>query len=172
MKKLYFVRHGQSQANVDETFAGQSDTPLTSLGREQAKTAGKAARELHIDRIVSSPLSRAFDTAVIIAQTIGYPVSNIDINDLFKERNYGSLQGKAWGSQGEEDINGIAGVEPIESLLQRGRQAYQYLHDLPDDTVLVVAHGTFWRALRAAMHPDIPFIAGTEPRNAVVEELA
>src|SRR5581483_5723923 len=75
MKKLYFIRHGESVSNVERWHAGRIDTPLTERGRQQAREAGKKAKaqKLHFDLIVSSPLSRALETARIIAKEIGYP---------------------------------------------------------------------------------------------------
>src|SRR5882762_6928889 len=96
MKYLYFCRHGQSQLNLERIYAGQTDTPLTDLGREQAKLAGDRADGIQPDLIVSSPLVRALETAQIIAGEIGYPLGKIATNDIFKERSLGSLEGKSW----------------------------------------------------------------------------
>src|SRR5438094_3764353 len=113
MKQLYFVRHGQSKANVDRVFAGQSDTPLTVEGRNQAKAAGKAARGLGIDHIITSPLGRAHDTALLIALEIGFRVDKIELNSLLMERSYGSAEGTPWET--DLDIDGIVDVETIDS---------------------------------------------------------
>lgn len=61
--KIYFVRHGQSEANAAHIHAGQFDTPLTALGREQATEAGKHIANISFDKIYSSDLSRAKNTA-------------------------------------------------------------------------------------------------------------
>lgn len=95
MKRLYFIRHGQSVLNLEETYAGQLDTPLTDYGREQAKIAGMETALIGIDIIISSPLSRAYETAQIVAREIGYPEHDIITYDLLKERSLGSLQGKS-----------------------------------------------------------------------------
>lgn len=72
MKVVYFVRHGESRANVEKVFAGSRyDVPLTAAGLQQAKATGML-RDKPIDIIVSSPLQRAKQTAKCIAEEIGY----------------------------------------------------------------------------------------------------
>jgi probable phosphoglycerate mutase len=167
VRQLYFVRHGQSQANVDRVYAGQLDTPLTLLGREQAVIAGEAARELSIDHIISSPLSRTRDTALIIAETIDYPKDSIEYLDLLVEQGYGSAVGLSW----DEDISGYDDIETMESLAERAHMAYEYLKTLPQDVVLVVGHGTFWQKLYTTIHPDTVVSSKDEPANAQIVQL-
>lgn len=72
---IYFVRHGQSQANVDNVFAGpRLSAPLTTIGKKQAEAAGQRIldEKLRIGRIITSPIERAHETAQFIARTIGY----------------------------------------------------------------------------------------------------
>lgn len=152
MKKLYFIRHGQSVLNVQKRYGGRTDTPLTSEGRKQAKAAGKAAKGLGIDAIVSSPLSRAHDTAKIIAEEIGFNVADIEINDLLLERNFGSLETQLW----EEGLRleDIADVETADAVLERAHAMHKFIHSLNADTILIVAHGSIGRALRSVIMPD------------------
>ena len=69
-KKIYFTRHGETFWNVDNKICGATDIGLTERGNEQALAVGELIRsriesgEIHIDEIVASPLSRAFDTSV------------------------------------------------------------------------------------------------------------
>ena len=69
MKRLYLLRHGQTEFNVKKLVQGRCDSPLTDLGRQQA---GMAAAWLKVhnvipDKVVSSPLGRAMDTAGLVA---------------------------------------------------------------------------------------------------------
>src|SRR5579871_1222970 len=148
MKTLYFIRHGQSQMNVEKRFAGKTDTPLTEEGRQQAKSAGKKAKgqNLRIDLIVSSPLSRAHETARIIAREIGYPEGRIELNPMLAERNFGSLEGQLW--VGDLNMDGIADMETIDELLARAAEVIAWLKQLEPDNILVVSHGSLGRALR------------------------
>jgi probable phosphoglycerate mutase len=68
---IWFLRHGQSQANLEDRFAGRrDDSPLTDLGRSQALAAA-AALSPGISGIVCSPLRRATETAALIRRELG-----------------------------------------------------------------------------------------------------
>ncbi|HET9721961.1 MAG TPA: histidine phosphatase family protein [Candidatus Saccharimonadales bacterium] len=149
MKKLYFIRHGESEANKNKVFAGRWDIPLTEEGIRQAHRAGKSARELEIDCIVSSPLQRAKHTAEIIADEINYSREKIVISDLFSERDYGDLSGKLWSSVANIDFDMIPNIETTAELIGRADQAVRFLQALKSDNVLLVGHGTAGRAVRS-----------------------
>lgn len=158
MKHLYYVRHGLSEMNKQGLWSGSlSDTPLTDEGREQAKNVGDEliANSITIDYIIASPLSRAHDTAKIIAKTIGYPVKNIETNPLFVERHFGQLEGKPWAP--DLDLDGISEIETSDTLLHRAERALNYLESLPYDNILVVAHGSIGRAIRQHLFQDMPY---------------
>jgi broad specificity phosphatase PhoE/CTP:molybdopterin cytidylyltransferase MocA len=67
--KLILIRHGSTQRHREKIFLGQTDVPLSSKGRREAKAAGRelAAMNPHTDRIYTSDLSRASETAEIVA---------------------------------------------------------------------------------------------------------
>ncbi|MBQ8250012.1 MAG: histidine phosphatase family protein [Clostridia bacterium] len=67
MTRMIFVRHGQSLGNLERRFYGQTDGPLTDLGREQAGKTAEYLKDTHIDAAYSSDLSRAYETGKIIA---------------------------------------------------------------------------------------------------------
>jgi broad specificity phosphatase PhoE len=169
MKRLYFIRHGQSEMNVSGYYAGSSDTTLTQEGRIQAKHAGKAAKSIHIDYIVCSPLSRAHETAKIIAKEIGYPEDNIHINSLFVERDFGSLEGKPWSP--DLNIDGFADVETLDDMFHRAKLALEFLETIMADNVLVVSHGMFGRALRHHVMEDFPYTHPHRMGNAELIQL-
>jgi broad specificity phosphatase PhoE len=98
MKTVYFVRHGESEANVANLRSGSAHSvpiPLTQKGREQAKKAGKSLKNKNVDLIVSSPLIRTVDTARIVADAIGYDPKKVLTNPDFVERDFGIYDGKA-----------------------------------------------------------------------------
>lgn len=93
---IYFVRHGQSQANLQRVYAGQrDDSLLTRLGRKQAQAAGAdiLKRQFKIDQIISSPLIRASETAKIIADVIGLDSYKIQIDGRLSEYDMGDFSG-------------------------------------------------------------------------------
>lgn len=72
MANVILVRYGESVANGKGFFAGQLDIPLSDKGRQQANcVADYIAKKYQVDRIYSSDLSRAYDTAKPIAERVG-----------------------------------------------------------------------------------------------------
>lgn len=159
MKKLYFIRHGLSEANKAGIWSGHSETPLSREGREQARRAGRKAKDLSIDLIISSPLGRARETADIIAGEIGYPEDKIVVSELLKERSWGDLEGTPHSNaDGIEDLDMVPNIETSVQLISRAEKALRFLEGLPDEHILVVSHGTFGRALRHHILEDMPFV--------------
>lgn len=155
MKQLYFIRHGLSEFNKSGRWAGTSDTPLAPEGHEQAKQAGLQAKDqgLAFDIIIASPLSRAHDTAKHVAAHVSYPHKNIVMSDAVKERSYGALEGKRALRRGakyffdESSIDNVDKIETLEQLQVRADKFLEYLKTLDHDSILVVSHGAFGRAL-------------------------
>ena len=78
MTRLIFIRHGQSVANEQNRFAGQTDVPLTELGRAQAKCAAEyIVKREKIDKIYSSDLQRAHNTALPVSELTGIPINDV-----------------------------------------------------------------------------------------------
>ncbi|HWT56058.1 MAG TPA: histidine phosphatase family protein [Candidatus Microsaccharimonas sp.] len=155
MKHLYFVRHGLSEANIAGVWSGTMETPLSAEGKRQAKLAGQSAKGLGIDHIICSSLSRAHDTAKIIAEEIGYPVEKIELNSLLLERHFGQMEGQPY--QLDADVDGFIDVEARESVLERAKLTLEHLAQLNAQVVLVVSHGSFGRAFRHIITPEIPY---------------
>ena len=92
---LYLVRHGQSTGNERQLFFGANDHPLTKLGREQARQAAEKLKEVQFTRCVASPLSRAWDTAMICTEgRFVVPEACPAIG----EQDMGELEGLTWGA--------------------------------------------------------------------------
>lgn len=71
---LYLIRHGESEANREQYFAGQIDAPLTNLGHEQARRVATFFQNITVDAVYASDLSRAMDTARPAAELHGLPM--------------------------------------------------------------------------------------------------
>ncbi len=82
MKTVYFVRHGQSEANASQGLQWP-ESPLTEQGRSEARAVAERAQKLPVEAIVASPYARAKETAEIIGGKIGMPV---EFSELFVER--------------------------------------------------------------------------------------
>jgi ribonuclease H / adenosylcobalamin/alpha-ribazole phosphatase len=88
------LRHGQTHLSAERRFAGRGDIPLTGLGLEQAAAAAaRLAQRGDIDRVLTSPLQRARQTASAVAAAAGVPLA-VD-NDL-AETDFGSWEGMSF----------------------------------------------------------------------------
>ena len=78
MTRLILIRHGQSLANEQDRFAGQTDVPLTELGKMQARCAAEyIIKREKIDKIYASDLQRAHDTAFPVSELTGLPINDV-----------------------------------------------------------------------------------------------
>jgi uncharacterized phosphatase len=157
MTTIYLVRHGETDWNRARKIQGSTDIPLNDLGREQAATTGRLLARRPWDGIYASPLSRARETAQIIARETG--LGEPTLIPAIVERNYGTAEGMTG-----EDIDRmfpdgaeVPGRETREAVAERVIAA---LHELaaqhPGETVIVVAHGGVIRAVLNAVEPHAP----------------
>ena len=147
------LRHGQTNWNIDFRLQGVTDIPLNETGIEQARVAGrviaKAAEAGQVwDLILSSPLSRARDTAVMVGEAIG--IAGVSVEELLLERSFGEAEGlshEEWKSK-YNDTNHVPGGETVEQLEARSWVLLQRLLDHHEGkNVLTVSHGALIRTL-------------------------
>jgi probable phosphoglycerate mutase len=131
-RRLYLVRHGETERSAQHLYSGQADVPLTEEGRRQARRAGERLASVAVDAIWSSPLCRATDTAAAIAEATGAPVR---IDDRLIEVDYGELEGfdrpsardhfgeafERWRS--DPFACPLPAMEPLGDALERARMA-------------------------------------------------
>lgn len=147
---IYFVRHGESEANRDKVFAGKrADVELTDTGRSQAKQAGKEIREnnIVIDHVVCSPLKRTRETAKILVQEIGFSIEDIVYDDRIAEYDLGITTGKPVREITAEEIVSAEEAESPHHFLERIKQAFDEYSKIEGNT-LVVSHGGVSRMLK------------------------
>ncbi len=147
---FWYLRHGETDWNTQNLSQGNVDVPLNANGIAQAHAAAARLRERGIARIVASPLSRAQVTAEIVAAALGLAV---ELDAGLREVAFGEQEGRPMQPWFDDWIAGHftpAGAEPFMALRARAVAAVNRVldHPLP---VLVVGHGAFFRALRAAM---------------------
>lgn len=149
--RLGFIRHGQTNWNAEGRLQGSSDIPLNDVGRQQARDAVAVLGTDTWDAIVSSPLSRARETAEIIAAGLGIELGRS--YDALIERDYGQAEGMQDGDWEKLWPNKDGGgIEPLESVVARGRAAIdQIAADFPGKNVAVVCHGTIIRYTLSAL---------------------
>ncbi|MDO5744582.1 MAG: histidine phosphatase family protein [Micrococcaceae bacterium] len=149
--KIGFIRHGQTNWNAEDRLQGSSDIPLNELGKQQAREAVAVLGAGAWDVVVSSPLSRARQTAEIIASGLGLELGQC-YGEL-TERDYGQAEGlrveeseKLWPNKTG------GGIETLESVVARGRSAIERIAaDFPGRNVAVVCHGTIIRYTLSAL---------------------
>lgn len=148
---FWFLRHGETAWNALNLSQGRVDNPLNEAGLAQAQVAAALLKNRGIASIISSPLSRARVTAEICGEALGLPVS---FDEDLQECSFGVQEGQPIFS--EWFTNWVAGTftpegaESFPQLRQRSAIATnRVLTNVP--VVLVVAHGAFFRGLRAEM---------------------
>ena len=169
---LYFVRHGESEANRARVFAGQTDSPLTDQGRQQAEAVAAVLEPVAFDRIVTSDLSRTRETAEIIARRRGLAV---EIFPGLREIDAGSAVGRSF-----DELHGLPewddgrfvrweGGESLEAVLDRGlRVISELVAQGPGQTICVVGHGGITRILLSHFLGVLPHLDRYPGRNTAV----
>ncbi len=163
---VVFLRHGESEGNSQGVHQGQADFPLTPRGRAQAQALAQrwAAQGVTFDGIISSPLARAAQTALLVARALGFPEAQIQYDAVWQERDKGELTGLPFEqTAGTPPSSLFAPVgetgESLWEVYQRATEALRRLLQRPPGRYLVVSHGGIlnW-VLRAALSiPPQPY---------------
>lgn len=154
MTELYLVRHGETEWNLARRIQGSTDIPLNDTGRRQAaRTADLLARR-HFDAVLSSPLSRAAETADIIADRLGLPEPRRV--PAMVERRYGAAEGLDYRTIDARYPQGtpVPGRESREKVAARAVPALLALAaELPGRRLCVVTHGGVIRSVLNEVEP-------------------
>ena len=170
-QELLLVRHGESTANAKGIWQGQMEFPLSERGRAQASLAGHGLSRQPFEGLYSSPLSRAFETAEIIRDRMGFAGEVVPVEGL-SERNGGILEGHTWAEQErrnpelarkflaipEEERWALVGAETDEEVIARFEEALSSIRALHPGgaRIVVVSHGGVMRAfLRELFGPEV-----------------
>ncbi len=162
MKRLYLLRHGQTEFNVKKLVQGRCDSPLTDLGRQQAGMAATWIKSHNVvpDKVVSSPLGRAMDTARLVATELLGPDAAVEPCEGIIERCYGSFE------EGPHDALPTDVWDPGEDLVPFGGEGSRALQErmvgtltnLMDsegiEALLAVSHGSASRQFIKAAAPE------------------
>lgn len=162
MKKLYLLRHGQTEFNVKKLVQGRCDSPLTDLGRQQAQAAAAwlKAHGVVSDKVASSPLGRAMATASLVACELLGPDAAVEPCEGIIERCYGTFE------EGPHDALPTDVWDPGEDLVPFGGEGSRALQErmvgtLTNlmgsegiETLLAVSHGSASRQFIKAAAPE------------------
>jgi broad specificity phosphatase PhoE len=153
--RFWFMRHGESSGNVKGVPQGTTEHPLTDTGRDQARKAGAWLRGQKIDIIVSSPLSRARETAEIVADSagVGSPIivdelTEIDTGILtnFPWKDIPARHPRAYRDFMKDGWEGVEGAERAAALAARAEAGWRVLfHRYAEGRrgILTVSHAGF-----------------------------
>lgn len=139
--KIYLVRHGETDWNIERRYQGIENIPLNNKGITQAKVCGKALLKEKFDAVYTSPLSRAYDTAKLIVTE--WNQTNVHVDERLIERDFGLVSGLLPEKRAEFMESGEdAKMEPFENLVKRVMEALEeYRQKYKDGQILVVTHG-------------------------------
>ena len=158
MRAFYFLRHGETDWNVQGRMQGHTDIPLNATGEAQAIRAAQALVGLGVTRLISSPLLRARRTAEVAAEALQLPLT---FDETLKERTFGSFEGQITA-----EVRATHGLRPAQSISEilppdaepwpaTKARALEFTERLlgayPTDTLLFVSHGAVFRALYEAL---------------------
>ena len=173
--KLYILRHGETTLNAKGVMQGRVDEPLNENGRDLAARTGRGMRGIRFDACISSPLSRAVETAEIVLRESGSDVP-IRIDERLIEMSFGDVDGRKISEMGEEsmlfflDPFHFPGFPNGESIPQLCERTQPFLRELiaRDDgkTYLISTHGCAMRAMTNGLMEDpADFWLGHAPYN-------
>jgi len=157
MKRLILVRHGQTEANLNRRLQGQSNGALTSKGEQQAEELALHLKDMAIDRILSSDLRRAEDTAAALAKH--HDIKPITMH-ILREWNCGKLDllpAEALKDALDQSNQPLPDFRPEggETLREVRQRAAAFLQDVQSRyeelNVLVCSHGDFIRMLMSLL---------------------
>ena len=178
MGTLIAVRHGQSQWNLENRFAGWTDVPLTDRGQNDAQLCAEALKEFSFDIAFTSRLQRATGTLDVLLDTL-HQTPEVIYDSALNERHYGDLQGlnkaETAKKHGEEQVqlwrrsfhtrppNGES-MEDCERRTWPFFTHYILPHLAEGKTVLIAAHGN-------SMRPIVKNLEGLDPDTTASLEI-
>jgi broad specificity phosphatase PhoE len=182
---IYLVRHGQTEFNVAGRHHGWIDSPLTQLGRAQARNAGQALAKLVSSESVVmfvSPMGRAIETAAIISQEAGI-LTPATVDCDLREIGMGSAEGltepemaRLWPER-QSTLSGkhmSLQAPDGETLVELGKRLSRALSRIiaaPANAKVIVSHGVAGRVLQALYLGNSPEDAAdfVAPHDAIFQ---
>jgi broad specificity phosphatase PhoE len=179
---LYVIRHAESEANAKRLLASRLPFPLTDAGRAEAENiAAQFAGIAELDRIVSSPLLRALQTAEPFGRVFGLPV---ETDERLAEQDLGAFSGLTYDEvKAMDDYERDAtarwdwvprgGGESYRMIADRVRDFLRSLESRPEgERLLVVTHAVTLRLMRALLEDTLPAYPKDFPNNGEIWRLS
>ena len=163
MSKIYLIRHGETISNANATFQGQTNSPLSKLGRKQAQVLAHRLRkdQIKVDRLIASTLGRAIETAQYISESIQ---CEIETDPELQEINLGNWEGLSWNQISDKfpqysdeyhekwwQFKQHGGESWTEALERFYSAVLRLVNTSPSKNLMIVAHGGVIRVLIAKL---------------------
>ena len=132
MKQIYFIRHAESENNVDKDYQGENN--LTERGHEQTRILTERLKEIPIDLMIVTSKKRSQQTTEIINSSLNVLVKE---NDLFIEKD----------EEFEKISPSPERTESFGHLVTRAKEAISFLENLSEEKIVIVTHGRFLKFL-------------------------
>jgi 2,3-bisphosphoglycerate-dependent phosphoglycerate mutase len=185
MNRVFFVRHGEGVDNTNRKFSYKRiDCPLTERGRLQASMTADYMAGKQIDEVFSSPMKRAHETALIIAERLGMEVT---VFEGFREVNVGDLEGKDFSAETWSQYHHVVGEwfagnrsamfpggEDYHALWDRTYSAFvQMVNGKTNKNIVLAGHSGIFIATLKDLCPelDINWLQNAEIYNCSVTEM-
>lgn len=154
--KLYLVRHGESECNVQRRLYGHTDCALTENGCRQAREVGEKLRDVNIDLCISSPLIRAAETARLALAGRGVP---IELDDDLMEQYMGDFEDKPFEEMMAEEPELVrAMLSDWTTVVPPGGESFEGLRERVSAAI----------ARAAARDVDIMLVAHNGPLSTIL----
>jgi broad specificity phosphatase PhoE len=156
MKTVYLIRHGETQANRDGVFRGRGEVPLSPAGLKQAGELRDYFSALPMQRVFSSPLQRAAQTAAIC-----FPGRAVELQELVNNLDLGAWSGRRKKEIAAEEPElwrrwledpermSFPGGESLAAMKARTRRFNRLLAEAGEERIAVVTHRSVLKALLA-----------------------
>lgn len=166
-RRLWLVRHGETEGQSSVRFHGKNDVPLSELGRVQIRALAPLLRGLEPLAVVHSPLVRASESAAILARAHGWSPTLLQHDERLREISFGDCEGMTaeeiaarfpdfWAKNQRGETEGFPGGERRADFAARTAAAAREWMAGPAGDVVVVAHrGTVRQVLRTLL--GVPF---------------
>ena len=158
--EIYIIRHGQTVWNAKKLLQGSTDIELNENGRELAGVTGRNLESVHFDKIYSSPLIRAYETACLIRGHRNIPIIR---DERLRELCFGINEGKNFSKLLEDESDPFhyffkqpelyRAPEHGETLEHVCERAADFLQEVVEpqrnelERIMIVAHGALNKAL-------------------------
>ena len=161
--KILLIRHGETTGDIEDRYGGWYDDHLTETGRMQLSNTAKFLSDRQIDKIFSSTLVRAQESAEIINSTVKVEIEYLD---GLRERNYGVLGGLTKNEALEkypeavelhkDPDNTDPEGESRDSFIERVLEAFKTACSQSHKTIIIVAHGGSLKVILKHLNQPLP----------------